>query len=332
MRVLFDSLAGLLFDSLAGLHRNYLLDNIYQKGEVKLSDMRLRWMFDENFVESLLLRLGHRPSRPVTIQSAANKRGHVKTNLRARAYRPISFGSFISDLVRLQQTNKSRITRCLRSAYAAAPIKSGTRISRVAFTCQRHHQASPNGQDAIGGIATSSRSLRGSACTRCTDGGPQKISCACLKGSNKETAIPINRDTNAPTRTATSGPRLRSPRPAPELGSHIRQRLCWIVQEKIRGGGAKGNDARRARWMPKHSLKDTAWTTAQPEGCTNAAMISVEAQGWRSELPSVTMDKDDKTHKSLFRSEPSVANPDETRSRDTSHAIPRSCEDKRVLR
>ena len=170
--VLFDSLAGLLFDSLAGLHRNYLLDNIYQKGEVKLSDMRLRWMFDENFVESLLLRLGHRPSRPVTIQSAANKRGHVKTNLRARAYRPISFGSFISDLVRLQQTNKSRITRCLRSAYAAAPIKSGTRISRVAFTCQRHHQASPNGQDAIGGIATSSRSLRGSACTRCTDGGP----------------------------------------------------------------------------------------------------------------------------------------------------------------
>ena len=167
-----------------------------------------------NVVESLLLRLGHRPSRPVTIQSAADKRGHVKTNLRARAYRPISFGSFISDLVRLQQTNKSRITRCLRSAYAAAPIKSGTRISRVAFTCQRHHQASPNGQDAIGGIATSSRSLRGSACTRCTDGGPQKISCACLKGSNKETAIPINRDTNAPTRTATSGPRLLSPRPA----------------------------------------------------------------------------------------------------------------------
>ena len=40
------------------------------------------------------------------------------------------------------------------------------------------------------------------------------------------------------------------------------------------------------------------------------------------------MDKDDKTHKELFHSEPSVANPDETRSRDTSHAIPRSCEDK----
>ena len=29
MRVLFDSLAGLLFHSLAGLHRNYLLDNMY---------------------------------------------------------------------------------------------------------------------------------------------------------------------------------------------------------------------------------------------------------------------------------------------------------------
>ena len=111
----------------------------------------------------------------------------------------------------------------------------------------------------------------------------------------------------------------------------------WAAPEldcarKISGGGLKGHDAMRAMWMPKHSLKDTAWTTAQPEGCTNAAMISVEAQGWRSELPSVTMDKDDKTHKSLFRSEPSVANPDETRSRDTSHAIPRSCEDKRVLR
>lgn len=48
MRVLFDSLAGLLFDSLAGLHRNYLLDNIYQKGEVKLSDMRLRWIDSHN--------------------------------------------------------------------------------------------------------------------------------------------------------------------------------------------------------------------------------------------------------------------------------------------
>ena len=29
------------------------------------------------------------------------------------------------------------------------------------------------------------------------------------------------------------------------------------------------------------------------------------------ELPSLTMDKDDKTHKSLVHSEPSVANPDE---------------------
>ena len=44
--------------------------------------------------------------------------------------------------------------------------------------------------------------------------GPQKISCACLKGSSKEIAIPINRDTSAPTRTATSGPRLLSPGPA----------------------------------------------------------------------------------------------------------------------
>ena len=60
-------------------------------------------------------------------------------------------------------------------AHAAAPIKSSTRISWVAFTCQQHHQASPNGQAAVGGIATSDRSLRGSTCTRCTDGGPLPI-------------------------------------------------------------------------------------------------------------------------------------------------------------
>ena len=54
--------------------------------------------------------------------------------------------------------------------------------------------------------------------TTITDGGPQKISCACLKGSSKDIAIPINRDTSAPTRTATSGPRHRSPRPALQPG------------------------------------------------------------------------------------------------------------------
>ena len=78
----------------------------------------------------------------------------------------------------------------------------------------------------------------------------------------------------------------------------------------------------RMRWSTSVSISydvlQTCCRTGVPmkEYCQNAAEAGV------SEVHLV----------SLFRSEPSVANPDETRSRDTSHAIPRSCEDKRVLR
>ena len=61
-------------------------------------------------------------------------------------------------------------------------------------------------------------------------------------------------------------------------------RLLWSRNVAVRQTGdaavrqaptTRSHDARRAMWMPKHSLKDTAWTTAQPEGCTHAAMIYV---------------------------------------------------------
>ena len=86
---------------------------------------------------------------------------------------------------------------------------------------------------------------------------------------------------------AASGACLTAASPVRRIGSSEDEPIRQTGDAAVRQAPTtRSHDARRAMWMPKHSLKDTAWTTAQPEGCTHAAMIYAEAQGWMGDFRS----------------------------------------------